>query len=107
MCSDNRRELGLHVNAYESIFFVDPSNTFAGCKPKFIQGCQEGDELKIPGDVFELQPLQNKYWPNGDYEKMTSDSDQACRSSCMNDWSYVQPQLTNVERKGYHSQMGD
>ncbi|OVA20878.1 Protein kinase domain [Macleaya cordata] len=64
--------------------FVDPNNSFSGCKPNFIQGCQ-GEEWRNPGDKFEFQTLQDIDWPTSDYEKLDLYREKECTSACLSD----------------------
>ncbi|KAI3914353.1 hypothetical protein MKW98_014960 [Papaver atlanticum] len=63
---------------------VDPNNTYGGCRPDFVQGCQL-DEWPTKKDSFELETLNNVDWPTSDYDKLGYYGIEECRTSCLSD----------------------
>ncbi|KAI3954330.1 hypothetical protein MKW92_002477 [Papaver armeniacum] len=63
---------------------IDPNNTYGGCKPDFVQGCQE-DEWTTKKDSFELEILNSVDWPSSDYDELQGYSIEECRTSCLSD----------------------
>ncbi|PIA58553.1 hypothetical protein AQUCO_00500461v1, partial [Aquilegia coerulea] len=65
--------------------FIDPGNTFKGCKPNFTQQVCEADESRIV-DGFEMQELSNTDWPFADYEWFNNSVNQDwCEETCLKD----------------------
>ncbi|XP_057449777.1 G-type lectin S-receptor-like serine/threonine-protein kinase LECRK3 [Lotus japonicus] len=61
--------------------FIDPSNEFGGCQPKFKLGCGEDNDEQL----YDFTILKDVDWPLCDYEKMQPFSQQDCQQSCLND----------------------
>ncbi|XP_068338113.1 G-type lectin S-receptor-like serine/threonine-protein kinase LECRK4 [Pyrus communis] len=65
--------------------FLDPNDIYRGCKPDFIQGCEE-DELQSPRkDLYDVEVLTNTDWPNSDYVQLNSFTSDECNESCYQD----------------------
>ncbi|KAI3886716.1 hypothetical protein MKX03_011138 [Papaver bracteatum] len=63
---------------------IDPNNTYGGCKPDFVQGCQE-DEWTTKRDSFELEILNSVDWPSSDYDELRGYGIEECKTSCLGD----------------------
>ncbi|PIA39974.1 hypothetical protein AQUCO_02600431v1, partial [Aquilegia coerulea] len=64
--------------------YLDPKNTFRGCKPNFVLQVCETDELRIV-DGFEMRDLPSTDWPFADYEWFKSVNEDWCRETCLID----------------------
>ncbi|KAI3886518.1 hypothetical protein MKX03_015545 [Papaver bracteatum] len=64
--------------------FVDPNNTYGGCRPDFVQGCQV-DEWATKTNSFQLQTLDSVDWPTSDYEELGNYDIEECKTSCLSD----------------------
>ncbi|KAI3886707.1 hypothetical protein MKX03_011129 [Papaver bracteatum] len=64
--------------------FVDPNNTYGGCRPDFVQGCQV-NEWTTKTDSFELETLENVDWPLSEFEELKYYSLEECRTTCLSD----------------------
>ncbi|KAI3900589.1 hypothetical protein MKX01_027457 [Papaver californicum] len=62
----------------------DPNNTYGGCRPDFVQGCQV-DEWTTKTESFELETLDGVDWPTSDYDELGSYGIEECRTSCLSD----------------------
>ncbi|KAI3914349.1 hypothetical protein MKW98_014956, partial [Papaver atlanticum] len=62
--------------------FLDQNNTFGGCRPDFVQGCQV-NEWTTETDSFELETLDSVDWPTSDYDELKSYTLEECRTSCL------------------------
>ena len=80
ICQKLREDMGVGVCGYNSVCklktdnrptcecpkgfsFLDPKDIYGGCKPDFIQGCEE-DELQSPRkDLYDVEVLTNTDWP--------------------------------------------
>ncbi|XXG46273.1 hypothetical protein AAC387_Pa02g1156 [Persea americana] len=64
--------------------YLDPNNTFAGCKQDFApQSCQLGGETEA--SQFEMKELRNVDWALNDYEKYYPINEDRCRQACLAD----------------------
>ncbi|RZC85406.1 hypothetical protein C5167_041590 [Papaver somniferum] len=73
-----------HCKCPPKFSFVDPNNTYGGCRPDFLQGCQL-DEWKTKTNSFELQTLDAVDWPTSDYEELGNYDIEECKTSCLSD----------------------
>ncbi|KAK9124987.1 hypothetical protein Scep_013833 [Stephania cephalantha] len=64
--------------------FIDPNDSFSGCRPSFLQGCRV-DEWKAPGDLFDIIELPNTDWNLTTYQRLQPYDENQCKSSCLND----------------------
>ncbi|KAM0998785.1 hypothetical protein FF1_005566 [Malus domestica] len=102
ICLTLREVLGVGVCGYNSVCklkpdnrptcecpkgfsFLDPQDIYRGCKPDFIQGCEE-DELRSPRkDLYDVEVLTNTDWPTSDYVQLNSFTADECNESCYQD----------------------
>ncbi|KAI3863556.1 hypothetical protein MKW92_011881 [Papaver armeniacum] len=73
-----------HCHCPPKFSFVDPNNTYGGCRPDFVQGCQV-NEWTTKTDSFELETSENVDWPLSDFEELKYYSLEECRTSCLSD----------------------
>lgn len=64
--------------------FLDPNNTYGGCRPDFVQGWQV-DEWTKNTSSFEMEDLNSVDWPTSDYDRLESYGIEECRTSCLSD----------------------
>ncbi|KAI3977123.1 hypothetical protein MKX01_042813 [Papaver californicum] len=64
--------------------FVNPNNTYGGCRPDFVQGCQV-DEWATKNNSFELETLCSVDWPTKDYDSLRGYGIEECRTSSLSD----------------------
>ncbi|XP_058106446.1 G-type lectin S-receptor-like serine/threonine-protein kinase LECRK1 [Magnolia sinica] len=61
--------------------FLDPNNTFSGCKQDFVsQSCSLGAEAR-----FELREMVDTDWPLSDFELYSPISEEKCGEFCLSD----------------------
>ena len=64
--------------------YLDPSNTFGGCKQDFVlQSCELGGSVEAP--QFELKEMRNIDWPLNGYEEYFPINEDQCRQECLVD----------------------
>ncbi|CAL8159877.1 unnamed protein product [Prunus armeniaca] len=63
---------------------LDPNYPYGGCKPDFIQGCEE-DELSRTKDLYDVEVLINTDWPISDYIELKPFTAEKCKESCFRD----------------------
>ncbi|PQQ00041.1 uncharacterized protein Pyn_37453 [Prunus yedoensis var. nudiflora] len=63
---------------------LDPNDPYRGCKPDFIQGCEE-DELSGTKDLYDVEELTNTDWPTSDYVQLHPFTAEKCNESCFQD----------------------
>ncbi|KAI3914351.1 hypothetical protein MKW98_014958 [Papaver atlanticum] len=73
-----------YCNCPPKFSFLDPNNTYGGCKPDFVQGCQL-DDWTEKRDSFELETLYSVDWPTCDYEELGNYDIGECKTSCLGD----------------------
>ncbi|KAM1697495.1 hypothetical protein ACFX13_029501 [Malus domestica] len=65
--------------------FLDPKDKYRGCKPDFIQGCEE-DKLQSPRkDLYDVEVLTDTDWPTSDYVQLKPFTAYKCNESCFQD----------------------
>ncbi|KAF9593943.1 hypothetical protein IFM89_026186 [Coptis chinensis] len=64
--------------------YLDPQNTFAGCKQNFVSQSCEKNDLRITHG-FEMRSVPSTDWPFGDYEGFKSVNENWCGETCLND----------------------
>ncbi|KAK9154611.1 hypothetical protein Sjap_002091 [Stephania japonica] len=64
--------------------FIDPNDSFSGCRPSFLQGC-DVDEWKSPGDLFDIREVPNTDWNLSTYQRLQPYDEEHCKTSCLND----------------------
>ncbi|ONH99196.1 hypothetical protein PRUPE_6G017200 [Prunus persica] len=100
ICQRNREDSGVGVCGYNSICtlkdkrptcgcpkgfsLLDPNDPYRGCKPDFIQGCEE-DELSGTKYLYDVEVLTNTDWPTSDYVKVYPFTAERCNESCFQD----------------------
>ncbi|ONH99197.1 hypothetical protein PRUPE_6G017300 [Prunus persica] len=101
ICQRNREYSGVGVCGYNSICtlrrdkrptcgcpkgfsLLDPNNPYRGCKPDFIQGCEE-DELSGTKYLYDVEVLTNTDWPTSDYVQLKPFTAERCNESCFKD----------------------
>ncbi|VVA40618.1 PREDICTED: G-type lectin S-receptor [Prunus dulcis] len=102
ICQRNREDSGVGVCGYNSICtlkdkrptcgcpkgfsLLDPNDPYRGCKPDFIQGCEE-DEISGTKDLYDVEVLTNTDWPISDYVQLKPFTAEKCNESCFQDCS--------------------
>ncbi|XP_059430936.1 G-type lectin S-receptor-like serine/threonine-protein kinase RLK1 [Corylus avellana] len=64
---------------------LDPNDPYGSCKPDFIQaGCKE-DEINSQQALYYLEELSNTNFPFSDYNRLTTFTEENCKTSCLQD----------------------
>lgn len=64
--------------------YLDPNNTYGGCKPEFkAQSCEMGGLKEASG--YEMKEVIDIDWPLNDYEKYSPVDEELCREICLED----------------------
>ncbi|KAL5720178.1 non-specific serine/threonine protein kinase [Ranunculus cassubicifolius] len=64
--------------------YIDPSNTFRGCKQSFLPQICGTNGSKI-SDGFEMRELPSTDWPMADYEWFKIVTEEWCKETCLGD----------------------
>ncbi|GMN30451.1 hypothetical protein TIFTF001_050666 [Ficus carica] len=62
---------------------LDANDEYKGCKPNFLQSCQDRDDSAE--NLYEFEEIKDIGWPTSDYEVLEPYDPERCKDSCLHD----------------------